>query len=179
MAPATARDGARGEEIVFAVGQTSLGAVLVAATQRGVCAVALADDPEVLVHDLERRFPHAELVGGDAAFEAVVARVVALVERPAEPLDLPLDIRGTAFQQRVWAALREIPAGARVSYAELARAIGRPAASRAVAGACAANALAVAVPCHRVVRTDGSLSGYRWGIDRKRILLEREAGAHP
>jgi AraC family transcriptional regulator of adaptative response/methylated-DNA-[protein]-cysteine methyltransferase len=175
MTPTTFRAGGARAEIHFAVGQCTLGAVLVARSERGVCAILLGDDPEDLLRDLERRFPKAELLGGDPAFEQLVATVVGFVEAPHRGLDLPLDIRGTAFQQRVWQALRLIPAGQTVSYAEIARRIGAPGSVRAVAGACAANALAVAIPCHRVVRTDGGLSGYRWGIERKRALLEREA----
>lgn len=166
----------RGLDVVirFAIGECSLGSVLVAATEKGVCAVLLGDDPEALAHELERRFGKAELVGGDAAFEALVAQVVGLIEQPQTPVTLPLDIRGTAFQQRVWTALRKVPVGRRVSYAELAAAIGSPKSVRAVAGACAANPIAIAIPCHRVIRTDGGLSGYRWGVERKRLLLERE-----
>jgi len=175
MAPRAYRDGGANTDIRFAVGQCSLGAILAAASERGVCAIFMGDDPEALVHDLQDRFPRASLLGGDAEFEQVVARVVGLVEAPALGLDLPLDIRGTAFQQRVWQALREIPAGRTASYSELAERIGAPQAVRAVAGACAANALAVAIPCHRVMRRDGTLSGYRWGVERKRALLEREA----
>jgi len=174
MAPRTYRDGGANTEIRFAVGQCSLGAILVAASARGVCAIFMGDDPEALAHELQDRFPRASLLGGDAGFEQVVARVVALVEAPALGLDLPLDIRGTAFQQRVWQALREIPAGRTASYSELAQRVGAPQAVRAVAGACAANLLAVAIPCHRVLRRDGALSGYRWGVERKRSLLERE-----
>ena len=170
------RGGGKNHCLRFAVGQCSLGAILVAASEQGVCAILLADDPEQLVHDLERRFPHAELLGGDAEFEALVARVVGLVEAPQSALVLPLDLRGTLFQQRVWRALTEIPIGQTTTYAELARRIGAPAAVRAVARACAQNPLAVAIPCHRVVRKDGDLAGYRWGIERKRTLLEREAG---
>ncbi len=168
------RAGAPQRRIRVAVGECSLGAILVAAAERGVCAILLGDDPEELLHDLERRFPRAELVVGDAEFEGIVARVVALVERPGAGAEIPLDIRGTAFQQRVWEALRKIPPGSTSTYAEIAHAIGAPAAVRAVAGACAANPLAVAIPCHRVVRKGGQLSGYRWGIERKRALLERE-----
>ncbi|MCM2287848.1 MAG: bifunctional DNA-binding transcriptional regulator/O6-methylguanine-DNA methyltransferase Ada [Sulfuritalea sp.] len=175
MAPRTFRDGGANTDIRFAIGQCSLGAILVAASERGVCAIFMGDDPEALAHELQDRFPRASLIGGDAGFEQVVARVVALVEAPALGLDLPLDIRGTAFQQRVWQALREIPAGRTVSYSELAERIGAPQAVRAVASACAANALAVAIPCHRVLRLDGGLSGYRWGVERKRALLGREA----
>ena len=175
MAPAAFRRGGAGETIRFAVGACSLGAILVAATARGVCAIALGDEPGALVHDLEDRFPLAELVGGDPEFESLVARVVGFVEAPALGLELPLDIRGTTFQQRVWRALREIPAGATESYGAIAERIGSPKAARAVARACASNPLAVAVPCHRVVRNDGGRSGYRWGVERKRALLDREA----
>ncbi len=175
MTPSAYRAGGRGESIRFAIGQCSLGAILVAATRRGVCAIALGDDPEALLRDLEQRFPQAQLTGGDAAFERSVARVIAFVERPDLGLDLPLDVRGTAFQERVWQALRKVPAGKTVSYADIARRIGARQAVRAVAQACAANAIAVAIPCHRVIRTDGKLSGYRWGVERKRALLEREA----
>ena len=132
---------------------------------------------KALARELQERFPRAELIGGDAEFEQLVARVVGFVEAPALGLDLPLDVRGTAFQQRVWQALRQIPAGRTASYAEIARRIGAPASVRAVAQACGANPLAVAIPCHRVVRNDGALSGYRWGVDRKRALLAREARA--
>lgn len=169
------RRGGAGTEIRFAIGQCSLGAILVAASERGVCAILIGDDPEALLRNLQQRFARAELIGGDTAFEQVVAKVVGFVEAPGVGLDLPLDVRGTAFQQRVWQALREIPAGTTASYAEIAWRIGMPKAVRAVAGACAANALAVAIPCHRVVRSDGALAGYRWGIERKRALLEREA----
>jgi AraC family transcriptional regulator of adaptative response/methylated-DNA-[protein]-cysteine methyltransferase len=161
----------------FAVGQCSLGAVLVAATDKGVCAILLGDDPDALVRDLQDRFPKAQLLGGDTDFEHVVARVIGCVEAPALGLDLPLDVRGTAFQQRVWQALCAIPAGATASYRDIARRIGAPQAVRAVAQACAANAIAVAIPCHRVVHHDGTLSGYRWGVERKRVLLDREAAS--
>ncbi len=174
MTPTAFRAGGAGEAIRFAVGACTLGAVLVAATDKGVCAIFLGDDPELLVHELEGRFPNARLRGGDADFEGLVARVAGLVETPARVIDLPLDLRGTHFQLRVWQALRAIPSGQTLSYSELARRIGAPKAVRAVAGACAANAVAVAIPCHRVVRTDGSLSGYRWGVERKRALLARE-----
>ncbi len=175
MTPTTFRAGGGGLTIRFGVGQCSLGSVLVAATDVGVCAIFLGDDPDVLVHDLEDRFPGAVLTGADAPFERWMAAVVALVDEPSTGLDLPLDVRGTVFQQRVWQALRAIPAGRTASYAEIAATIGAPTAVRAVAAACAANKLAVAIPCHRVVRTDGGLSGYRWGVDRKRQLLDREA----
>jgi AraC family transcriptional regulator of adaptative response/methylated-DNA-[protein]-cysteine methyltransferase len=175
MTPSAVRRGGAGAVIRFAVGQASLGAVLVAATKKGVCAIMLGDDPERLLRELQDRFPRAELKGGDPAFERTVAQVVGLVEAPGQRLDLPLDIRGTAFQQRVWAALRAIPSGETATYQEIARAIGQPTAVRAVAQACAANPLAVAIPCHRVVRADGDLSGYRWGVERKRELIAREA----
>jgi AraC family transcriptional regulator, regulatory protein of adaptative response / methylated-DNA-[protein]-cysteine methyltransferase len=174
MAPSAFRAGGSGETIRFAVGACTLGAILVAATGQGICAILMGDDPDALVRDLQDRFPRAELVGADAGFEQLVARVVGFVESPGIGLDLPLDVRGTAFQQRVWQALREIPAGQTVSYAELAERVGLRAGARAVAGACAANPIAVAIPCHRVVRNDGSISGYRWGVDRKQALLERE-----
>ncbi len=177
MTPTKFRAGGTGTSIRFAVGECSLGSILVAATDQGVCAILLGDDPDALVRDLQDRFPNARLIGGNADFERVVARVVGLVEAPALGLDLPLDVRGTAFQQRVWQALREIPAGSTASYTEIARRIGKPSAVRAVAQACASNAIAVAIPCHRVVRTDGTLSGYRWGVKRKRTLLQREAAS--
>jgi AraC family transcriptional regulator of adaptative response/methylated-DNA-[protein]-cysteine methyltransferase len=177
MTPTHFRAGGSGASIRFAVGQCSLGEILVAATDKGVCAILLGNDPAALVRDLQDRFPNAELIGGDRDFEALVARVVGFVEAPALGLDLPLDVRGTAFQQRVWQALREIPAGSTTSYTELAARIGAPTAVRAVAHACASNAIAVAIPCHRVVRSDGGLSGYRWGVERKRALLAREAAS--
>jgi AraC family transcriptional regulator of adaptative response/methylated-DNA-[protein]-cysteine methyltransferase len=175
MTPTTYRAGGAETEIRFAVGECSLGAILVAASTRGVCAILIGDDPDALARELQDRFPTAALVGGDAAFERLVAQVVGLVEAPARGLDLPLDVRGTAFQQRVWQALRDIPVGQTSSYADIADRIGAPNSVRAVAQACAANALAVAIPCHRVVRRDGGLSGYRWGVERKRALLQREA----
>ncbi len=176
MTPSDYRDGGSRSAIRFAVGECSLGSILVAATDRGVCAILLGDDPEALVRDLQDRFPRAQFTGGDGEFERLVARVVSFVEAPAQGLDLPLDVRGTAFQHRVWQALRAVPAGQTVSYADVAERIGAPNAMRAVAQACGANPLAVAIPCHRVVRHDGAISGYRWGVDRKRTLLEREAG---
>ena len=159
----------------FAVGTCSLGSILVAATDKGVCAILLGDDPEALVRDLQDRFPKAQLLGGDPDFEQWVAKVVGFVEAPALGLDLPLDVRGTAFQQRVWQALRAIPAGSTASYTDIAQHLGMPKAVRAVAQACASNTIAVAIPCHRVVRHDGTLAGYRWGVERKRVLLDREA----
>jgi AraC family transcriptional regulator of adaptative response/methylated-DNA-[protein]-cysteine methyltransferase len=175
MSPTDYRAGGAGAAIRFAVGECSLGSILVAQSDKGVCAILMGDDPSELVRNLQDSFPQAELIGADGAFEWLVAQVVGLIEAPDVGLDLPLDVRGTAFQQRVWRALREIPVGATVSYSEIARRIGAPKAVRAVAGACAANALAVAIPCHRVVRNDGALSGYRWGVERKRALLDREA----
>ncbi|HZF79415.1 MAG TPA: bifunctional DNA-binding transcriptional regulator/O6-methylguanine-DNA methyltransferase Ada [Rubrivivax sp.] len=175
MTPTRWRAGGADTEVRFAVGQCSLGAILVAATDVGLCAILLGDDADALTRELQDRFPSAHFVGGDAAFEQWVARVVGFVEAPALGLDLPLDIRGTAFQQRVWQALQAIPPGETVNYAEIARRIGAPQATRAVAQACGANGLAVAIPCHRVVRRDGAISGYRWGVERKRRLLAREA----
>lgn len=166
--------GGAGMTIRFAVGECSLGAVLVAQSAVGVCAISLGDDPERLVHELQERFQNAELVGGDREFERVVAEVIGFLEEPALGLRLPLDVRGTVFQERVWRALSEIPAGTTVSYTELAERIGAPTAARAVAQACGKNKIAVAIPCHRVVRRDGDLAGYRWGVERKRALLARE-----
>ncbi|MCL4183239.1 MAG: bifunctional DNA-binding transcriptional regulator/O6-methylguanine-DNA methyltransferase Ada [Burkholderiaceae bacterium] len=177
MTPTAFRNGGRSARIRFAVGECSLGAVLVACSDRGVCAILLGDDPDALARELQDRFPNADLVGGDAGFEQLVAKVVGFVDAPRTGLDLPLDLRGTAFQQRVWQALRDIPAGQTVSYAEIARRIGAPHSVRAVGQACGANAIAVAIPCHRVVRHDGALAGYRWGVERKRTLLEKEASA--
>jgi AraC family transcriptional regulator of adaptative response/methylated-DNA-[protein]-cysteine methyltransferase len=176
MTPTEYRAGGTNNRIRFAVGQSSLGAILVAATDRGICAIFLGNDPDALICDLQDRFPKADLAGADAAFEGWVAQVVGFVEAPSLGLNLPLDIRGTAFQQRVWRALQDIPPGATASYADIARIIGAPKSVRAVAGACAANPVAVAIPCHRVVLNDGALSGYRWGVERKRALLEREGG---
>jgi AraC family transcriptional regulator of adaptative response/methylated-DNA-[protein]-cysteine methyltransferase len=177
MTPTIYRAGGVNADIRFAVGECSLGSILVARSELGVCAILLGDDPDALARDLQDRFPRATLIGGDAEFEQLVAQVVGFVEAPGLGLDLPLDVQGTAFQQRVWQALQEIPAGSTASYTEIASRIGSPKAVRAVAQACAANALAVAIPCHRVVRNDGGLSGYRWGVERKRALLQREAGA--
>jgi AraC family transcriptional regulator of adaptative response/methylated-DNA-[protein]-cysteine methyltransferase len=175
MTPTQYRLGGANEDIRFAVGQSSLGAILVASSRKGVAAILLGSDPDALVRNLQDRFPNANLIGADGDYEALVARVVGLVEAPGLGIDLPLDVRGTAFQQRVWQALQEIPPGQTVSYAEIARRIGSPKAVRAVAGACAGNSLAVAIPCHRVVRNNGALSGYAWGVERKRVLLDREA----
>lgn len=177
MKPTDYRAGGTNTEIHFAIGECSLGAILVARSERGVCAILLGDNPDTLARDLQDRFPQASLIGGDAAFESLVAKVVGFVETPALGLDLPLDVRGTAFQQRVWQALRDIPAGETVSYSDIARRIGAPKSVRAVAQACAANTIAVAIPCHRVVRNDGALSGYRWGVERKRALIDKENAA--
>lgn len=177
MTPTRFRNGGKDADIRFAVAESSLGAILVAQSDKGICAITLGDDPDGLVRDLQDQFPKANLIGGDKGFENLVARVVGFVEEPRIGLDLPLDIRGTAFQERVWQALRQIPVGQTVSYADVARCIGEPKAVRAVAQACGANKIAVAIPCHRVVRNDGALSGYRWGVERKRALLEKEAHA--
>jgi AraC family transcriptional regulator of adaptative response/methylated-DNA-[protein]-cysteine methyltransferase len=174
MTPSDFRAGGAHVEMRFAVGQCSLGSILVAATDKGITAIFLGDDPETLVHDLQDRFPQAHLMGADRAFEDVLAKVVGLVEAPQTGLDLPLDIQGTAFQHRVWEALRAIPSGTTATYTEIAERMGMPKAVRAVAAACAANKIAVAIPCHRVIRNDGSLSGYRWGVERKRALIARE-----
>jgi len=177
MTPTSFRAGGSGVSVRVAVGECSLGSILIAATAKGICSILLGDDPDKLMRNLQDRFPHAELVGGDKAFEKWVALVVGFVEAPRKGLDLPLDVQGTSFQQRVWQALRDIPAGSKATYADIARRVGAPKAVRAVAQACAANPIAVAIPCHRVVRKDGALSGYRWGVERKRTLLEREAAS--
>ncbi len=177
MTPSDYKAGGTNNAIRFAVGQCSLGAILVAQSTRGVCAILLGDDPDQLVRDLQDQFPKAELVGADPRFEQLVAQVVGFIEAPALGLDLPLDLRGTAFQERVWQALREIPPGSTASYAQIAERIGAPKSFRAVAQACGANSIAVAIPCHRVVRSNGELSGYRWGVERKQQLLARESEA--
>ena len=177
MTPTAYRAGGAAIDIRFAIGQSSLGAILVAQSTRGVCAILLGDDPGLLLRDLQDRFPKAHLIGGDTRFEQTVARVVGFIEAPGIGLSLPLDLRGTAFQQRVWQALRDIPVGQTVSYSDVAQRIGAPTSVRAVARACAANPVALAVPCHRVLRIDGGISGYRWGVERKRALLAREASA--
>jgi AraC family transcriptional regulator of adaptative response/methylated-DNA-[protein]-cysteine methyltransferase len=176
MRPAIYRNGGRGATIRFAVGECSLGSILVASSDKGVCAILLGDDPAQLTRDVQKRFPRANLIGGDRNYERLVSRVVGFVEQPRGGLiNLPLDVQGTAFQHKVWQALRKIPAGKTVTYSEIAQRIGLPKAVRAVAGACATNPVAIAIPCHRVLRTDGSLSGYRWGVERKRALLKKEA----
>ncbi|MBN8888072.1 MAG: bifunctional DNA-binding transcriptional regulator/O6-methylguanine-DNA methyltransferase Ada [Rudaea sp.] len=177
MTPSDWRRGGANAEIRFAIGQCSLGAILVACSEKGICAILLGDDADRLARDLQDQFPNARLIGDDPDFANLVAQVVGFVEAPGQGLDLPLDVRGTAFQQRVWDALRKIPAGSTASYSEIAERIGSPKAVRAVAQACASNKIALAIPCHRVVRNDGALSGYRWGVERKRALLEREEHA--
>lgn len=179
MAPSHHRGDSSETEIRYAIGECSLGPVLVARSNRGICAIALSDDPDILVRDLRRKFPKAKLVARDAGLQALMLKILAFIETPALDLEVPLDIRGTLFQKKVWQALREIPAGSTASYTDIANRIGSPTAVRAVAQACAANPLAIAIPCHRVVRNDGALSGYHWGAERKRALLQREAKAFP
>lgn len=174
MTPAAYRRGAPGETIRYALADSSLGRLIVALTDTGVCFIAFGECDEDLRSDLATRFPRARVIPAASGDTALVASVVALVDDPSHGSDLPLDVRGTAFQQRVWRALTRIAPGETVSYGDLARRIGRPTAVRAVAQACGANPLAVAVPCHRVVGSNGSLTGYRWGVDRKRELLRRE-----
>ncbi len=176
MSPTRYRQGGTGLSIHYAVASCWLGQVLIAATETGLCCILLGDSAETLIEDLRARFPKATLAAASADFAETVSSVVRFIETPALGLALPLDIQGTAFQQRVWQALRAIPAGKTASYAEIADAIGQPTAARAVAGACAANPLAIAVPCHRVVREGGAISGYRWGVERKKALLARERG---
>jgi AraC family transcriptional regulator of adaptative response/methylated-DNA-[protein]-cysteine methyltransferase len=177
MTPGARRKGGEGETIRYTIVSTWLGWALVAATERGICMTALGDDRAGLEADLRRRFPAATLAPADAALSGWAGRVVRFITRPGEQLDLPLDIRGTAFQAQVWKALQKIPPGQTATYTGIAQALGRPRAVRAVAQACASNKLAVLVPCHRVVRGDGELAGYRWGIERKRALLAREREA--
>ncbi|MEA4838751.1 MAG: bifunctional DNA-binding transcriptional regulator/O6-methylguanine-DNA methyltransferase Ada [Rhodospirillaceae bacterium] len=177
MIPTDYKQGGKGVDIRFAVGQCSLGAILVAESGKGICAISLGDDPDALVQDLQDQFPKAHFIGGDSVFENRVAQIVGFIEVPAIGLDLPLDLQGTAFQERVWRALSRVPAGQTVSYTDIAQRIGEPKAVRAVARACAANKIAVAIPCHRVIRADGGISGYRWGVERKRALLKRESGS--
>src|SRR5882757_1596200 len=162
--------------IFFTMGDCSLGSILVAQSERGVCSILMGEDPARLAQDLRTRFPKANLIDEQGHAE-LVAQVAGFIEKPGAALDRPLDVRGTAFQQLVWDAVQRIPAGSTASYTDIARQIGVAGAVRAVAQACGANALAVAIPCHRVIRNDGSLSGYRWGIERKRALLAREAHA--
>jgi AraC family transcriptional regulator of adaptative response/methylated-DNA-[protein]-cysteine methyltransferase len=177
MTPGARRRGGKGETIRYTVVDSPLGHALVAATERGVCMTALGDERAALVADLRRRFPAAEIVEDDAALAEWAGRIVAFITRPEAQPDLPLDISGTAFQAQVWRALQKIPLGHTATYTEIAEALGRPQAVRAVAQACASNKLALLVPCHRVVRRDGDLAGYRWGVERKRALLAREREA--
>jgi AraC family transcriptional regulator of adaptative response/methylated-DNA-[protein]-cysteine methyltransferase len=174
MKPKEFRSGGAGNAIRFAIGECSLGSILVASSEKGVCAILMGDDPDILARDLQDQFPKANLIGGDSEYEKLVAKVVAFIETPEIGLDLPLDIRGTAFQRRVWKELQRIPSGKTISYSEVANRIGLPRSARAVAQACGANTLAVVIPCHRVLRNDGDISGYRWGVDRKQALLTRE-----
>ncbi len=176
----TARQFRRGGDdltVRYALSDCLLGRCLVAESERGICAILLADDDAALRTELHTLFPHARHEEADAGFAARVRQVIASVDRPGVALALPLDLRGTAFQQQVWQALRAIPGGETASYQQVAAAIGKPGAVRAVARACAANRLAIIIPCHRVVRSDGGLSGYRWGSARKAAILRREA--HP
>jgi AraC family transcriptional regulator of adaptative response/methylated-DNA-[protein]-cysteine methyltransferase len=174
MRPAEFRNGAAGQTMQAALVSTDLGLLLIAATSRGIAAIELGTDQESLLVQLRGWFPHAEFQPSTPAFRKLIATAARSIDRPKENWKLPLDIQGTAFQRRVWEALRKIPAGATATYAELARSIGKPRAVRAVGTACGANKLAVAVPCHRVVGTDGKLHGYRWGLERKQELLARE-----
>lgn len=178
MKPKVWKEGTYMQQIKFAIAETSLGSVLVAATNKGICAIQLGDDPQHLLEELQQRFQQAELIGADTEFETMVAAVIQLVERPENPIDLPLDLQGTLFQERVWKALMTIPAGKTLTYQQLAEKIGAPRSVRAVASACANNKIAIAIPCHRIIRSDGSLAGYRWGIDRKHALLLREKVAN-
>jgi AraC family transcriptional regulator, regulatory protein of adaptative response / methylated-DNA-[protein]-cysteine methyltransferase len=174
MAPSAIRQGGGGLSIAYAITETDLGSMLVAATDRGICMIAFGDDQEELIRDLTQTFPRAQISRNPRQLTAHVEAVVKLIKQPSQSLDLPLDIQGTAFQQRVWQALRQIPAGETITYSQLAKKIGRPKSTRAVASACARNKLAVAIPCHRVINSTGGLSGYRWGIQRKKQLLQRE-----
>lgn len=175
MSPSDYRQGAPGQRLHYGLAPCHLGWVGLVASERGICGIELADMADSLLDRLQRTFAKAELIAAGAAFDELLARVVAFLARPEQELDLPLDIQGTAFQCQVWQALRTVPAGQTLSYAQLAARLGRPQASRAVAGACAANKLAVVVPCHRITRADGAISGYRWGVERKRQLLDQEA----
>ena len=174
MTPRPIRAKPENQSIRFAIGECSLGLILVASSQTGICAISLGDEAAQLTNALHHRFPQAQPINGDPDFERLIAKVISFIEAPASKTDLPLDVRGTDFQQRVWQTLQTIPAGSTASYTDIANRIGSPQAVQAVAGACAANRLAVVIPCHRVIRTDGSLSGYRWGVKRKEELLRRE-----
>ncbi len=179
MTPSHYREGGSGENIAFATGKCSLGPVLVARSERGICAILLGDDPQQLIKDLSGRFPSAKIRRDETEFKGALGNVIQLVDSPQKAIDLPLDIRGTAFQRRVWQALRKIPAGSTATYSDISKSIGDPKSVRAVARACAENPIAVAIPCHRVIAKDGSLAGYRWGLERKRKLLDREAKSQP
>ena len=176
-APVNTQQDAPSGEIAFAIGTSTLGTVLLASSARGVCAILIGSEEAELVADLAARFPENRVVSDERKLAGEVEKVVAFIEDPTTDLDFELDIYGTPFQRRVWGALCAIPSGSTVTYAALARRIGEPEAVRAVANACAANAIALAIPCHRAVRSDGTLSGYRWGVERKRALLAREAEA--
>jgi AraC family transcriptional regulator of adaptative response/methylated-DNA-[protein]-cysteine methyltransferase len=178
MTPKRLRAGGKDVRILFAIGECTLGSVLVASSRNGVCAMLLGDTPEQVLDDLTSRFPQAELIGNDPEYDRLIGVVIQFVDDPKYGFNLPLDIQGTAFQERVWQALRDIPIGTTTSYSEIAEKIGAPKSSRAVAQACGANNIAVAIPCHRVVRSDGGLAGYRWGVARKQAILtmERRAG---
>lgn len=176
MSPKIYRKGGDGERIAFSIQPCSLGLALIAATDKGVCAILFGDAPQAMRAELAERFPKAEIGAGDARFAKLAEDALRRVEASGTVEGLPLDVRGTAFQHRVWQALRDIPRGTTTTYSEVARRIGDPKATRAVAGACAANPLGVLTPCHRVLRSDGSLSGYYWGVERKKALLTREAG---
>ena len=177
MTPGARRRGGDGQTIRFAMVETPIGWALVAATKRGICMTALGDDRENLIAALRQRFPAAEVIADEAGLKDWADRIVHFITSPERNLDLPLDIQGTAFQARVWRALQKIPFGKTASYSEIAAALGQPKAVRAVAQACSANKLALLVPCHRVIRSDGELGGYRWGVERKRALLAGEQGA--
>lgn len=174
MTPKRVRKGGQGVRMLFAIGECSLGSVLVASSAKGVCAMLMGDTPQIVLEDLQTRFPNADLNGNDPEYDQLIGHIIQFVDFPHKEFDLPLDIQGTAFQQRVWQALREIPVGETASYGEIANKIGAPRSYRAVAQACGANNIALAIPCHRVVRSDGGLSGYRWGIERKKNLLKIE-----
>ncbi|PZU98932.1 MAG: hypothetical protein DCE90_03765 [Pseudanabaena sp.] len=174
MKPNESKNNAKNQKIRFAFENTNLGWVIVAATVRGICAIALGDSPDELVSEIHRRFPQAEFCDDDLIFQQWVAGVISMIKTPKSRVNLPLDIQGTAFQQQVWQILQAIPVGSTLSYQQVAIQIGKPKAFRAVASACAANKLAIAIPCHRVVGSNGSLSGYRWGVERKQALLELE-----
>ena len=175
MKPKEYRSGGPGVSIRYAVVQSYLGWVLVAATDRGICRIEFGDAPKALRARLKTSFPQAELQANDPNFQKLLVQVLGFLEKPEQGLGLPLDIQGTAFQRRVWTALQDIPAGTTVSYGDIADQIGNPKAARAVAQACGSNNIAVAIPCHRMVHSDGGLGGYRWGIERKRAILERES----